>query len=162
LSNLFETSEYVYFILYEHIGLKWKKKMSRFWFIWPLTQWVYVFARKDVCFDTCEQVACKMSFVWSVLKILFEKMTSRFFKHKLLIQAVKYFFFSERIFDQSFFGVHPCLVIFFSRKSSVFQHELASRLLERCLLSVEKCFLSVVFAVWRWDCSSVYIPCSSW
>ena len=37
-SNWFETSEYVYLVLNQHIALQSdrKKKMSKFWFIWPL------------------------------------------------------------------------------------------------------------------------------
>ena len=38
-SNWFETSEYVYLVLYQHIALQsdGKKKLSKFWFIWPLS-----------------------------------------------------------------------------------------------------------------------------
>ena len=47
-------------------------------------------------------------------------------------------------------------VIFIFLQGNVFRHTLPCHLLGTCFLVLKKCSLSVVFALWRWDCWSVY------
>lgn len=94
---------------------------------------------------------CKM-FVWSVRK----NYISHIIWHKSLIQTVKYSSLTKGLFIKVSLVRRSHLINFSSRKSSMFWHASASRLFEPSLLSIKKCYLSIVFALWKWDCWSIY------
>ena len=73
------------------------------------------------------------------------------------LRAVKFDYISYKSFSHtvkcSFLHQIIARCSLSSRKNCVFRHEFPSRLLGPCLLVSKKCYLSVVFAAWRWDWS---------
>jgi len=119
---------------------------------------IFFLQGKVLCFSMRWQVACEMFTVWRLLwsipKTLWKNDISHYtctcIWHKPFIQMVKYSKFL-------WCAAHILLfLIFFKEKLGVSAH--VSKLLAWTLVhfASKKCYLSVVFAPWRWNCWSVY------